>query len=252
MDRIESVAAGDTAKSATWNGIQDQAASLYQVAWSWRGRRPTLAVAGSNLVVGAHKGCAIGATQAGTVFVPYAAETTIALSGLTTGWNYVYAYDNAGACAYQIVTGAGTTPHASLAHKGTSETHAYVGCLYATGASAARQFRMVNGVYVYRTSAMSPLLPVSAGTANPWEDVNLATYMPPHTRLARLCARLTWSSSVGSVEVRTKGDTTGTLDVVIGAGVMYRDLEMETDSSQKLEYQVTNASVDLQMLGFRE
>ncbi len=249
MDAVHTYAAGDEVASADLNNIQSQAASLYQVAWSWRGRRPTLAVAGSNLVVGAHKGCAIGATQAGTVFVPYAAETTIALSGLTTGWNYVYAYNNAGACAYEIVT---TAPHASLAHKNTSEAHAYVGCLYATGASAARQFRMVNGVYVYRASAMSPLLPVSAGTANPWADVNLATYMPPHACLARLCARLTWSSSVGSVEVRTKGDTTGTLDVVIGAGVMYRDLEMETDSSQKLEYQVTNASVDLQMLGFRE
>lgn len=251
MDRVHIYAAGDEVASADLNNIQDEAASLYQVAWTWRGRRPTLSCDGANIIVGGHQGCAAGTTQADALLIEAAGLTTTALAGRSSNiWHYVYAYDVAGVCTYEW---SATVPDPSCSHKTGNKTRAYIGCFWATAAATALPFRMIGGRYVYRTSAVAPLLPLSGGTAATWADVALTTYLPPHARLASLRAKVTWLSGVAGLQVRTKGDTTNQLEIILGAGIEYDRLELETNSSQQIQYRIVNgASADLEMAGFSE
>jgi len=251
MDLVHTYAAGDQVASADLNGIQTQAASLYQVAWSWRGRRPTLACDGANIIVGGHQGCAAGTAQSDALLIAGSGLTTTALSGRTgSTWYYVYAYNVAGVCTYEWST---TVPDPSCSTKTGDGTRAYVGCFYATGAATARPFRMIGGRYVYRTSAVAPMLPLSAGTSAAWADVSLTAYVPPHARLAGLRAKVTWSSGVAALQARTKGDTTNQLEIILSTGIEYSLFELETDSSQQIQYKIVNgASADLEMANFSE
>ena len=253
MDRVENVAAGDTAKSATWNGVQDQAASLYQVAWSWRGRRPTLACDGSNLIVGGHKGCSIGSTQAGSVLMPADSGTTLALSGLTgSTWYYLYAYDDSSSPGYEWST---TAPDSSLSHKTGDETRAYLGCFYATGASAAKPFWMRDGEYLYRVSAIASTTAYYAATASAtFIDLALTAWMPPHARLARLRVRVD-AVTTTPWEGRTKGDSTSSWQtpyVPAATSAEWR-VDLQTDSSQTIQHKsAADASETIYVVGFDE
>jgi len=251
MDYVHEYAAGDEVASADLNNIQSQAASLYQVTWSWRGRRPTLSCDGANIIVGAHQGCAAGTSQADATLIAGSGLTTTALSGRSSNtWYYVYAYDNAGVCAYEWST---TVPDASASTKTGDGTRAYVGCFYATAAAVAKPFRAIGGRYLYRVSAIASLLALSGGTAAAWADVGLTAFLPPHVRIADLFASVAWSSGTAGLQVRTKGDTTSQLEVILAAGREYARLEIETNASQVIEYQIVNgASADLQVMGFSE
>ena len=247
MDRVENVAAGDTAKSATWNGVQDQAASLYQVAWSWRGRRPTLACDGSNLIVGGHKGCSIGSTQAGSVLMPADSGTTLALSGLTgSTWYYLYAYDDSSSPGYEWST---TAPDSSLSHKTGDETRAYLGCFYATGASTMRAFRAIDGCYLYDHSNVGACLALSGGTAGSFTDVSLAALMPPHARCAHLYTLVTSGAPTDAARIRPNGSANAGTPIYAYATALW----CETDSTQAIEYQKDAANtVSIYCIGFAE
>lgn len=255
MDRVHSWAAGEQVASADLNNIQDEAASLYQVAWTWRGRRPTLSCTGANLVVGEHTGVGVGATQAAAVLVAACAETTLNLSGLTpSAWYYLYAYDDAGACGYEWST---TVPDGGLAYKTGDQTRAYVGCFYATGAALALPFRMVGGRYTYRISAvaLASLTAYYDATASAtYIDLSLATFMPPHSRTARLrvnVAVVTTATWAG----RTNGDTTAAWESpFVPANTTLEFLvELETDSAQVIEHKsATDTSETIYVVGFDE
>jgi len=247
MDRVESVAAGDTAKSATWNGVQDQAASLYQVAWSWRGRRPTLVCDGANVIVGAHQGCAMGTSQSTALFVADNTAATIVLSGLSsTTWYYVYAYNDAGACIYETVT---TAPDASLSYKTGDKTRTYVGCFYALTASTARPFRMIGGQYTYGAENPVSIVALAGGTAASFTDVVLTALLPPHARLAHLYAIVTAGGATDNALIRPKGSSNTGLPLYPSACAV----PMATDSGQIIEYQKNSATtLSLYVLGFDE
>lgn len=250
MDHVHTYAAGDEVASADLNNIQTQAASLYQVAWSWRGRRPTLACDGSSVVVGAHQGCAMGTTQADAVFVADSTATTIALSGLSSNvWYYVYAYDDGGACAYETVTGAGAVPDDSLAFKASDSTRAYVGCFWATGATTARPFAMIGGRYVYGADNPASIIALSGGSAGTFTDVDLTALLPPHAQLAQLYAIVGAASSTDNALIRPNGSSNTGLPLYPSACAV----PMATDSGQIVEYQKNSANtLSLYVLGFDE
>lgn len=257
MDAVHTYAAGDEVASADLNNIQAQAASLYQVAWTWRGRRPTLSCDGTNLIVGEHTGVAVGATQAAAVLVAACAETTLNLSGLSAGWYYLYAYDDAGACGYEWATGSGNVPDGGLAYRTGDQTRAYVGCFYALTATTALPFRMVGGRYTYRISAvaLASLTAYYDATASAtYIDLSLATFMPPHSRTARLrvnVAVITTATWAG----RTNGDTTAAWESpFVPANTTLEFLvELETDSAQVIEHKsATDTSETIYVVGFDE
>ena len=255
MDAVHTYAAGDEVASADLNNIQEQAASLYQVAWSWRGRRPTLSCDGANIIVGAHQGCAAGTSQADAVLIAGTGLTTTALSGRSSNtWYYVYAYDNAGVCAYEWST---TVPDASGSCKTGDGTRAYVGCFRATAATTALPFRMVDGRYTYRTSAVAAasLQAYYDATAEAsYTDLSLAAFMPPHTRAARLrvlLAVITTATWAG----RTNGDTTAAWETQFLPANTAQEffVELETDSSQVIEHKsAADATETIYFLGFAE
>lgn len=247
MDRVESIAAGVEAVSATWNGIQDQAASLYQVSWSWRGRRPRLTCDGGNVIVGAHQGCAMGTSQATALFVADNTAATIVLSGLTSdAWYYVYAYDDAGACIYETVTSA---PDASLSYKSSDKTRAYVGCFYALSATTARPFRMYDGRYAYGAENPASIIALAGGTAGSFTDVVLTALLPPHARLAQLYAIVTAGGATDNALIRPNGSSNTGLPLYPSACAV----PMATDSGQIVEYQKNSATtLSLYVLGFDE
>lgn len=247
MDHVHTYAAGDEVASADLNDIQTQAASLYQVAWSWRGRRPTLVCDGANVIVGAHQGCSMGTSQATALFVADNTAATIALSGLSSNvWYYVYAYDDAGACIYETVT---TAPDASRSYKSGDQTRAYVGCFWATGATTARPFRMIDGRYTYGADNPASIIALSGGSAGTFTDVDLTALLPPHAQLAQLYAIVGAASSTDNALIRPNGSSNTGLPLYPSACAV----PMATDSGQIVEYQKNSANtLSLYVLGFDE
>lgn len=254
MDAVHTYAAGDEVASADLNNIQAQAASLYQVAWGWRGRRPTLTCDGSNIIIGAHEGVCVGTSQATGRLLADAAAETMALSGLSAGWYYVYAYYDSPATIYEWST---TAPDASLSYKTGDKTKAYVGCFYALTATTALPFRMIGGRYTYRASAVAAasLQAYYDATASAtYIDLSLATFMPPHSRTARLrvlLAVITTATWAG----RTNGDTTAAWETQFLAANTSQEfhVELETDSSQVIEHKsAADAAETVYMVGFDE
>lgn len=239
MDLVHTYAAGDQVASADLNNIQSQAASLYQVAWSWRGRRPTLEYDGTNLTVGAHNGCAMGTTQAGAVFVPDNTAATVSTPGLsTTTWYYVYAYNDAGSCNYEFST---TAPDAAAAraYKAGDQTRAYVGCFRTDSVSPdPLPFFMVDGQYTYRWSKMtlpaSFLLLLNGTAVSPtYAAVDASLFVPPTARVLDLQFVMVGSAYGDTVALRTNGDTTGASLLLSGPNGLAR-VVLSTD--QKFSY----------------
>lgn len=254
MDAVHTYAAGDEVASADLNNIQAQAASLYQVAWGWRGRRPTLTCDGSNIIIGAHEGVCVGTSQATGRLLADAAAETMALSGLSAGWYYVYAYYDSPATIYEWST---TAPDASLSYKTGDKTKAYVGCFYALTATTAHPFRMVGGRYVYAQShaAGTPFTLGAYTSAGSPHTLSFTTFLPPHARLVRLRV-LTNASGAATVALQTFGASGGTYDYAdiapIAGTQLVESLEMETNSSRQIGLGIANAGVTIQVQAFSE
>lgn len=250
MDRVESIAASSEAISATWNGIQDQAASLLQVSGSWRGRRPTLESDGTDVVVGAHDGFAAGTTQANAVFVPAAGRTAVTLGTLANDtWYAVYARNNAGAVAYSVEAYASAPPNSALTHKNSDRARIYIGCFLTSGSAVPRAFMMVGGRYVYRTDVILGQIVLNAGTAGAFADVDCSALLPAHALLVSFYGLTVGAAATDNARVRTNG-AAGTGLPLYPGGLMF---ELECDASQLIEYEQNSAtSLTLYVTGFSE
>ncbi len=176
-------------------------------------------------------------------------------------WYYVYAWDNAGTLDFEIST---TAPSGSRRTKSGDATRRYLGCFPTTSAGAPIPLRASRNRYVYRMSALAvaDTRVLNAGTSATYAAVACSTLVPPHARLASLRAELisTTASAANFGNVQTYGDAGAdafNLYVVAASGATaYRDFEIETDSSQRVQYLVsafTSApTLSLYVSGFRE
>jgi len=240
--------------SADLNAIQDRAVGAAQVYGLFAGYRPVLSSTGTtNLVIGASGGIGMG-SGASSAIVGIGTGSTITLAGLSNdSWYYVYAYNSATwpsvTVAYEYNT---TAPDAALLIKNTDGLRTYIGCFRTDSSGNVLPFRSSReGTYIYRLSKISTagFLVLNTGTAAVATDVSLASFVPPHARLAILAAEV--AGTVGQrAKLYTKGDSSGYYPLAPGG---ITQLDIETDSSQVIQYvKDTSTSVSLWAVGFRE
>lgn len=173
---------------------------------------------------------------------------------------YVYAFNNAGTLAFEIVT---TAPRASRVHQSGSGAgpvaRRYLGTFVTDSSGAPIPCRAVRGVYTFRRSALAAnALRVVNGSSTSWATADLSSLIPPHARVARVELVAGSSGTAGSASLRTTGDTAGGVYAVnvttTTADTDRATFDIETDSSQTLEYQVSHASIAavMHVCGFSE
>ncbi len=194
------------------------------------------------------------------------ADTTFTAADIEGGgslanstWYYCYLGMNTdGSLRKQI---SATGPGASRVWKsGAADVWRYVGCFRTNGSGAPLPVRAIRGQNRYRRSAIAgaTLQVLSAGSATGFTDVALSSLVPPHARVARLelLTNNAHASNIHTGQVRTKGDTTNTtlLAAQPAGGFDRMPAEIETDSSQVVQYLVSHADANLtiDVLGFEE
>jgi hypothetical protein len=191
--------------------------------------------------------------------------TTTGLSSAT--WYYVYGY-NIGSTALPLVAYeySTTAPDSTHTFKTSDTSRKYLSCFYTwTSATTIVCFRKSAGLYLYSTldahTGTPPYAVLSAGSATSFTDVNCANAVPPHVRMAKFGLGAVASTSSGTTAViQTKGGAGLVLVTALGtvtsnnaANKWYTWADMETDSSQKIQYKLTNpGTLDVTVQGFCE
>ena len=200
---------------------------------------------------------------------PYyvAAETTLTLAHVegapaalsNSTWYYVYAYsDGTTTLKFLINT---TAPDATglWQSAGGDALRRYIGCFRTTSGGAPIPVRAVNGRYTYRISSITSAYSITSITsAQAFTDLSLASVVPPHARIAHLLIEaVNGDADAGdelTARVRTNGDTTSYDGITVPpAAVASTDnyaratlyTEIETDSSQVVEVEVSGSSTTL-------
>ncbi len=185
-------------------------------------------------------------------------------------WYYCYlGVTTAGVLTKQIST---TAPGASRKWKSTAvDQQRYIGCFRANGSGAPIPVRAVRGRYLYRFSAAGGHGTAAASylTTQAFTDLDLSAYLPPHARIVHMHYQLinedTTSGDEVASAIRTNGETTSSITVQVphaqaagldNASREHLFFEIETDSSQRVEVEVTGSStsflVNLFVRGFSE
>ena len=189
-----------------------------------------------------------------------AGVVTFTPPGLTANaWFYLYSYLSAGAIAYEA-SSTPPDPNDRLWKTG-DHTRRYLCPLRTDGSSHILPFRATGAPgsrrVTYRRSVSSPTAPLANGIATSWTNVSLAGLVPPTARIAivemYLTSLILFSSSspvLAQGFVRTNGDTGGSYflsapwaQVAATAGAAKLLLDVETDSSQVIQYQVSGSFV---------
>jgi hypothetical protein len=265
MDRVHEAVSGQILPAAKFNELQDNALGIAQV--------PGLLIGGDRV---SSDGATIRVSHISTFVIGTnryggSGDLVITPSGLVAGtWYYIYAYISGGVIAAEL---SADVPWVGYTFKNLTSTHRYLGCVRATGAAAVLPFRKSGNRYRYRVSAgpASDTFNATNGVLSgagitTWADLTLAhhtsgeTLLPPHARLAQIELRVERGSGTGQLQagVRTKGDAT-----TLGAGddSAHRETEIETDSSQRIQWAATfdavptpdeQANLAVRVLGFTE
>lgn len=180
------------------------------------------------------------------------AAGNLGVTGLASNTTYyVYVYVSGGALVTQYVPDA---PDDALIFKSGVSTHRYIGTFRTDGAGAPIPMRYADGRCTYRRSAVlgspdvlgvlgSPT-GVAWNTLSTWTDIPCSALVPAHARVAQLRGRISNSSGVTTLEVRTKGDTTSAWSIAyVGAG-MTEDftVDLELNSGRVGEARMVDAS----------
>lgn len=168
---------------------------------------------------------------------------------------YVYAFNDGGSLAFEIVT---TAPRASRVHQSGAgagpQARRYLGTFVTTSSGAPIPCRAVRGRYTFRRSALgATALRVAAGSSTTWATVDLSALIPPHARVVSVELVAGSSGTAGSASLRTKGDTAGGIYTVNVTATAYDTdrctWDIECDSTRALEYRVSDASIAAEMYG---
>lgn len=194
----------------------------------------------------------------GGVLISKTTEATLAVGTVTNNtWYYVYGYNNSGNLGVEL---SSTAPDAALRFKTSDSTRVYLGAVRSISTTEVRPFRMsTRGAYLVRWSVTNttPFVALTAGNATSFTDVSLTSHLPPHGRLARVLAVVTTAGTSDDAFIRTNGDTTNN-HAIGGSSIAnilrQRELEIETDSGQVIEYKVGNSAsaLDLYVTGWQE
>lgn len=162
---------------------------------------------------------------------------------------YLYGYVSSGALAYELST---TAPDVTRTWKNGDASRLFLGTLRSdSGSTILQGERKGRRWHYFRTAeASTDTAGIVGGNATSWADVSLAAYVPPHCRRARVELILGTQGTAGYGEVRTKGTSTSTLRVMgtppaSGTTYTYREVEIHTDTSQRVQYQVSDVSLTL-------
>lgn len=180
---------------------------------------------------------------------------------------YVYARDSSGVLA---IESSSDPPEASLTFKAGDTTRRYLGCFRCNAAgTGVLAFRKVGRRYLYRGSADSAgsELRVKFGTGAvaaftdlliARDDTTGAELIPTHARLAIMQSQLSPDGGIASLVFRTNGDTGVAFrhEEANGLSSAYRQWDVETDASRKLEYTFTTpggtTTYNVRVVGFEE
>lgn len=162
-------------------------------------------------------------------------------------WYFVYAYDNAGSLDFEIST---TEPNANLCIKTGDSTRVYVGCFPTLSTGAPVPLRASRGRYVYRVSgcAVADLKVLDGLSDTSYTAVNCGGLIPAHSRLGTFRAGLvsTTGAAMNYAYFQTNGDSGADAVEMHVEGVSASSdnlhFDLETDSSQRVQYKVSNAT----------
>lgn len=206
---------------------------------------------GAALNVGAIRCCVIANVRRFT-----AVTTSVTIGSLSANtWYYLYAApdDPTGPTALKFVLTT-TAPDAATGYvfQTGDTTRRYIASVRSDATSTLIPMRKtgsgVHGHTVWRRTdaliALTTLL--SSGAAGSWTTVSCAGLVPPHARLARFRLKLGGDAVGGTAEVRTQGTTAGSLSIsspaITGGMQITEEVELEVDSSNRLEYEVSGGS----------
>jgi hypothetical protein len=162
-------------------------------------------------------------------------------------WYFVYAYNNAGTIDFEIST---TEPNASRTLKNGDNTRVYLGCFPTLSTGAPVPLRASRGRYVYRVGgcAVADLKVLDGLSDTSYTAVDCARLIPAHARLGTFRANLvsTTASSQNFAYFQTSSDSgADAVQMHVDAVVASSDdltFDLETDSSQRLQYKVSNVT----------
>jgi hypothetical protein len=231
MDRVHEAVSGQILPAAKFNELQDNALGIAQV--------PGLLIGGDRV---SSDGATIRVSHISTFVIGTnryggSGDLVITPSGLVAGtWYYIYAYISGGVIAAEL---SADVPWVGYTFKNLTSTHRYLGCVRATGAAAVLPFRKSGNRYRYR---------VSAGPAS---DTFNAT-----NGVLSGAGITTWADL-------TLAHATSFILTTLGAGddSAHRETEIETDSSQRIQWAATfdavptpdeQANLAVRVLGFTE
>lgn len=173
--------------------------------------------------------------------------------GASAKWWYVYAFVNgSGQLDFEV---SDTAPNASRTLKSGDNTRRYLGCFKTDSSGAPLPMRRVNNLCLYRASglAANDLRALNAGTTTgSYATVALATWIPPHARVARLRGLLKAVAGIGGqglAYVQTAGDTGGGSETLFTSATAGEygghSFDVETDASRQVQYQNSIANLEL-------
>lgn len=200
-----------------------------------------------------------------SVWRPYftSATTTLGLADVestpanlsNSTWYYVYAWSDSAAPStikFQISTSPPTenaAPTIITGYKrGETANYRYIGSFVTDSTGTPVLVTAHYNTYTYRISALpaATLRVLNAGNATAYTAVSLAALMPPHGSIASLSVDLVSTTAVAANfgNIQTYGDTgTGAFYSYVpatNAASSYRNIDIEADASQRIQYLVTN------------
>jgi hypothetical protein len=222
--------------------------------FEWSGQL-SCATGDTNVVVGPIHSLLIGNKLFST-----SGNTSIPLAGVLSGWHVIYAYNNAGSLAFEAPSYGSSPPDAGLLFKDGDPNYRYIGVVRANGSNNPMPFRATRGEYLWRVSSGENHKLLAGGTLATFQNLSLATRVPPHGKSAILRLNLNAVGGSSGAWVRTNGDTANTADTVISLVAASGETngiveKVETDSAQTIQWLVTNASVgflDIFVRGWQE
>lgn len=155
-------------------------------------------------------------------------------------WYYVYAKSPGTNTAAPTLIISTLGPDASQLARSDSLLYRYIGCFVTSSAGVPLPLRASRGRYLYRRSAITapgPLNVIATATEVGWTDLSLAALVPPHSRVVIIDANLNATGGSAYLDLRTKGDTGDvSLHILSNTNDVHGSVEMETDSSQRVQY----------------
>lgn len=208
---------------------------------------------------------AITLRDGNSVWRPYftSATTTLTIADVESSpanlsnstWYYVYAWSDSAAPSsvkFQISTSPPTenaAPTVITGYKrGQTANYRYIGSFVTDSTGKPILVTAHYNAYTYRISALptATLRVLNAGNATAYTAVSLASLMPPHSSIAALSIDLVSTTGVAANlgNIQTYGDTgTGAFYAYVpatNAASSYRNVDIQADSSQRIQYLVTN------------